>query len=343
MEKIYKPEPGLYPDMPNEVYHETDAISSGFLKEFTRSPAHAFAKYLDPQRERKDKKAWRIGRAWHCALFEPAMFRARFAAGHDAHPATKRAQLLQGILQAEAPLIEAQKLVALPEGLSSTSKEGKGLIAEIESAGNVACSAEDFAFINEWKPKLLGKDVLAADTIESVLHMANIARALPVSSVVFDRMEQYGRAEASIFSEDPETGLLVRIRPDYMLEPCAAFPDGLIIDGKSTTDASTEGFARQVWNLDYGLQAALYTNAYQRHFRTRSRPKFLWLAQEKEAPFAAAYYGAGDDLLAHWDSKLDTMLPRVAQCLTSHYWPAYSTQVQDLQLPVWAQKQMGVV
>ena len=130
------------------------------------------------------------------------------------------------------------------------------------------------------------------------------------------------------------------MRPDYMLEPCADFPNGLIIDGKSTTDASPEGFARQVWNLDYGLQASFYTAGFQRVYATRGRPAFLWAAQEKESPYAAAYYAAGADLIEHWDARITTLLARYAECRRRNVWPGYATAVGTLEMPAWAQKRM---
>ena len=337
---------GLVPGMLNEVYHSHHAIGASGLKCFMQSPAHYWANYLDPGRVEKDAKHFRIGRAWHCAVFEPASFDDRFAVNHDAHPATKRAQLLQKYLAMPAkdhPITAAgAELVALPEGLSLTSKEGKALVAEIEADGKVPTSAEDRAFVFDWLPKLHGRDVLSADHIKAVKRMAAIALNLPISRVVFERFGQYGAAEQSLFWTHPGTGVMLKIRPDYMLTPCSAFPDGLIIDGKSTTDASAEGFARSVWNLDYGMQAALYPMVYQAVFKTSKRPAFLWLAQEKESPFAARYYSAGDDLIEHYTCKIESMLPRVAGCQRTNTWPAYPETVSTLSMPAYAQKAMEV-
>lgn len=333
---------GLVPGMLNELYHSHHAIGASGLKRFLQSPAHYWAEYLDPEREPKDAKHFRIGRAWHCGVFEPASFDDRFAVNHDAHPATKRAQLLQKYLAmpaTDAPItVAGTELVAMPEGLSLTSKEGKALAAEIEAEGKVPTTAEDRAFVLEWLPKLHGRDVLSADQIKAVKRMATIARNLPISRVVFERFGQFGAAEHSLFWTHPGTGVMLKIRPDYMLTPCAAFPDGLIIDGKSTTDASPEAFSRSVWNLDYGMQAALYPMVYQAVFKTSKRPAFLWLAQEKDSPFGARYYSAGDDLIQHYERKILELLPMVAECQRTNQWPCYPETVVPLAMPVWAQK-----
>lgn len=324
-------------EMTNDAYHSTDAIGSSGLKLMRQSPLHYWAAYRDPNRAQKDKKAWRIGRAWHCAVFEPADFDTRYATDHGEHASTKRAVLLKQVLAGE---IDPAQVRAMPEGLSTTTKEGKALAAEIEAAGQVPVSADDFAFMTEWLPKLAGRDILSADTMSAVHTMAQRMREHPVMRIVFDKYGAHGKSEVSIFDTDPETGVAVKIRPDHMLEPCADFPNGLIIDAKSTTDASSAGFARQLWNLDYGLQAAFYTSVYQRVYGTQGRPAFMWAACEKEAPHASACYSAGRDLLEYWDAKISNLLHLFAECLSTDTWPGYPQIVQPLALPVWAEKQV---
>jgi len=329
--------PQVIHDLPVEDYHESPAIGSSGLKRLAVSPLHYWADFRHPERVRKDKKAWRIGRAWHCAVFEPDTFQARYAANHDAHPATNKAKLLQRVLAGE---VAYQALAALPEGLGATTKEGKALVAEIHASERVAVPADEMAFVDEWLPRLAGKDILSADNIAGVQRMAVVLRAHPISQVVFDRYRGFGQAEVSLFSPCPLTGVIRKIRPDYMLKPCEDFPNGLIIDGKSTTDASPEGFARQVWNLDYGLQAAYYTAVYRDVYRTAGRPAFLWAAQEKDSPHAAAYYAAGADLIDHWDGRIARLLGLYAECDRRDTWPGYATAVGTLEMPAWAQKRM---
>lgn len=209
--------------------------------------------------------------------------------------------------------------VVMPDGLDRRTKEGKALYQELMESG---------------------REVLSAADAVTITLMSELAREHPISNVVFNANAEHGQAEVSLFAVDPASGVRVKIRPDWMLVPCAAFPNGLIIDGKTTTDASEAGFARAVWNLEYGLQAAFYTRVFCQVFGTSKRPAFLWLAQEKEAPHAAAYYAAGEDLIAYWDAKIDPLLELYAKCKATDTWPGYSEKVSTLTLPVWAQKQL---
>ncbi len=326
----------------DEYHADRRGVGSSFLKEFMRSPLHAWSKYLDPEREPTDSRAFRIGRAWHCAVFEPGEFASRYVTGHDAHPATTRAKVLTELLalDATAAASELQRMVGLPDDLKATTKEGKALYADLEAQGRRPMPESDLDFLVTECARMHGKDVLAARDMERVQKMAAIARALPVSRVVFDQMAKHGAAEQSMFATDPISGVGLKIRPDYMLAPCPAFPHGLIIDGKSAADADEEGFGRAVWNYSYGLQASLYRRVYRLAMRTEQEPAFLWLAQEKEVPHAARYYGAGEDLCAHWAPKIDALLVRVRQCQETGVWPGYPTTVSTLALPAWAEKRM---
>ena len=275
-------------------------------------------------------------------MFEPEHFAQRYVVNHDAHPATTRAKVLNELLalDADAAASELQRIAGVPDDLKATTKEGKALYADLEAQGRRPMPESDLDFLVTECARMHGKDTLSSRDIERVQKMAAVARALPVSRVVFDQMAGFGHAETSLFATDPGTGVGLKIRPDYLLTPCQAFPNGLIIDGKSTADADEEGFGRSVWNYAYGLQASLYRRVYRLAFGTDQEPAFLWLAAEKEAPFAARYYGAGEDLCAHWAPKIDALLVRVRQCQETGVWPSYPTTVSTLALPAWAEKRM---
>lgn len=330
-----------FPDKPMDIgdYHALVNVGSSFLKAFIRSPLHAWSAYLDPEREQIDKLAFRIGRAWHCAVFEPLEFEARYAPDHTENKLTTKAKLLAKVLAGELPL---SSLVGVPDDIGRTTKAGKELYIEIEARGDTPVPESERCWIAVEAARIGRRDILPADRIADVQRMASIARALPISRVLFDQLGHLGRAEVSIMDADPATGVPIKIRPDYLIEPCAQFPNGLVVDGKSASDASRDGFGRAVWNYDYGLQAAFYTQFVQRALRTKGRPAFLWLTQEKAIPFAAQYFGAGDALLEHWDGRIAELMPRVAECLSTDRWPGYPTTVDTLALPAWAQRQIEV-
>ena len=213
------------------------------------------------------------------------------------------------------PKAFVDRYVQIPDGLDRRTKEGKALWSEIQ---------------------LSGREPMTPDAWDQIERMAGSARLHPVSKVLFDHPE--GAAETSMFWVDSETGVTCKIRPDYMVPPCKMFPNGLIVDGKTCEDASPEGFAKQAWNWDMLIQAAFYSDGFRFIFKTDMPPSFVWLAQEKDAPFASAYYSAGEDLIAYGRKTYRRLLKMLADCQRADQWPGYPQTVQSLELPAWASK-----
>jgi hypothetical protein len=278
---------GLFPTMSNAEYHGSPGIGSSGFKLLERSPAHFYAAYIDPERERSEPTPlMKIGTAWHAAVFEPAKFDDEY--------------------------------VQVPDGLDRRTKEGKALWAELEASG---------------------KEPLTADGWHQIEGMAKAAHAHPVTQVI---MAQHGgMAEASFFWVDAETGAPCRIRPDYAVPPCKMFANGLIIDGKSNDDSSAEGFAKNCWNSEMYYQAAFYSDGMQQHWKTPEPPAFMWLSQERDRPYATAYYAAGADIVAYGRKQYRRLLRVYAECLRTGVWPSYPQVVQPLELPTWAAKQVS--
>jgi len=106
------------------------------------------------------------------------------------------------------------------------------------------------------------------------------------------------------------------------------------IDLKTTVDASPRGFAREIARMDYHAQAGWYTLGLERVFGAPHR--WLWIAVEKEAPYAVAVYElAHDDLMLGRETAL-RWLEQWRACERSGIWPGYGDAIQSIQLPAWA-------
>ena len=118
--------------------------------------------------------------------------------------------------------------------------------------------------------------------------------------------------------------------------PCKVRPDlynkdsGIVLDLKTTIDASEKGFAKSVRQYGYLFQAAWYMTALR---QMGERPKqFVFLVVEKTAPFATACY-------ALENADIEKEIPRVleaiklyGECLRTDVWPGYSDDVKTLNL-----------
>jgi len=118
--------------------------------------------------------------------------------------------------------------------------------------------------------------------------------------------------------------------------PCKVRPDlynkdsGIVLDLKTTIDASPKGFAKSVRQYKYLFQTAWYMTALR---AMGERPKqFVFLVVEKSAPFATACY-------ALENADIEKEVPRVleaikiyGECLKTDVWPGYSDDIKTLNL-----------
>lgn len=331
---------GVFPDMTNADYHSVHPhIGSSGFKALEKSPLHYWAAHVDPERERREpSRVMVMGTAFHTGVFEPHLFDSTYAARPGVSAVSTVGKLVADALLLGLDVFRA-RYVGIPDGISRTSKEGKALLADLEAEGKVGVDESKLAEALALAEPLVGKVLLAADDLDAVCSMVRAAREHPITKVIMD--QPGGMAEASIFWVDDETGAPCRIRPDYAVPPCRMFPNGLIIDGKSNDDASPEGFARNCWNAQMYYQAAFYSDGMQRLWRTSEPPVFAWLCQEREKPYATAYYAAPADLVEYGRRRYRRLLRLFAQCLKTGEWPGYPPRVMPLAMLPWMAKEVS--
>jgi len=121
-------------------------------------------------------------------------------------------------------------------------------------------------------------------------------------------------------------GVNCRIKPDYRT-------DNHIVDLKTCVDARPDPFVRSVINFSYQVQAALYVDVAEAI--DGKKRDFYWVAVEKDAPYAVAVYKASDEMLEHGRQQYRKAIDLYKECAALDLWPAYSQQVQTLELPGW--------
>lgn len=146
-----------------------------------------------------------------------------------------------------------------------------------------------------------------------------------------------GVAEMSYFSE--LNGVAVKCRPDYYNAEL-----GLVVDLKTTSDASPDGFTRAVASFDYDMQAAFYLDILAS--LGLHATNFLFIAVETSEPFMLGFYELDNVALDRGKQKYQTLLKRYKDTLANGSVPAPLYQdfndtkapaiVQTLSLPAWA-------
>lgn len=138
-----------------------------------------------------------------------------------------------------------------------------------------------------------------------------------------------GHPEAEMDWTDADTGLACRGRPDFVVPEL-----GIVLDLKSTDDASPAGFARSVAKFDYHTQAVFYLDG----FKARRSPvnRFLFLVVESDEPHAVALYELDDAAMERGAMLVTRDLARLRECVDSNTWPAFGDGIAPLSLPGWA-------
>jgi len=135
-----------------------------------------------------------------------------------------------------------------------------------------------------------------------------------------------GNAEVSVFADDPVTGVRCKVRPDWLTA-------GLILDLKTTSDASDEGFGKSVANYRYHVQAAYYTDVYR--WATGEYMPFRFLVVESDLSHGCTIMTLPDDVVEYGRRLYRRDLNLYASCLQNNEWPGIPGIPHTLQLPSW--------
>lgn len=175
----------------------------------------------------------------------------------------------------------------------------------------------------------LGKTVLKWDDYVNVKGMADAISKHPIHKAL-----GRGKAEQTIVWKDAETGVWLRIRPDFLPDSQQFIPDF-----KTTASADPDDFAKSVANFGYHQQAALYLDGLAAVFGERDR-QFYFIAQEKDAPYIVQPFAIDAESVA-WGRRLNRKAIRTfARCLETDTWPGYADDFVTVGLPRWKAEQL---
>jgi hypothetical protein len=195
----------------------------------------------------------------------------------------------------------------VPPQVDRRTKEGKALWAEFEE-------------------QAAGRELISADDRAVVSRMAEAVWSHPAAAMLLNLP---GEAETTHMWTDASTGLGCKCRPDWLTK------DGsIVVDLKTTEDASPAGFRKSIGQWRYGVQAAWYNSGLEA--ATGIRPsQFIFIAVEKKPPYAVAVYAADEEMIQLGMETAMRDLQRIAECRAAERWPGYSDQIEMISLPNW--------
>lgn len=174
-----------------------------------------------------------------------------------------------------------------------------------------------------------GATVLTVEERKTALDCATAVRRHPVVSKLFAR----GQAERSYFTIDGETGELIKCRLDWFNDTA-----GLIVDLKSTDDASEAGFGKSAANFRYDLQPPWYQDVLRQEYG-EAPPYWAFVAVEKTPPFKIGLYFPTPDQIEVGYRLARRDFLRILEHKRTGIWPDFAYEAKPLAIPAWARRE----
>lgn len=128
--------------------------------------------------------------------------------------------------------------------------------------------------------------------------------------------------ESSLFWIETETKMNCKSRPDI-------WHSNMIVDLKTTFDASPPAFSRQIGEYGYHIQAAMIQDAIYT-ITGKLIKDFIFLAVEKTQPFAVGIYQLNEESIEKGREEFLRYLNIYKESMTNNYWPSYKIQMLGL-------------
>ena len=163
--------------------------------------------------------------------------------------------------------------------------------------------------------------------------MANKALDAPFVKKLLD-----GEHEKPFYWTDDLTGEGCKIRVD-----CISNIGGkpVIVDYKTTADASTDGFMHSAVKFGYDLQAGMYCEGVEKV--AGKKPLFVFIAQEKTPPYAVNILQADDLMVKRGYDVFRELIGIYHECKTTGNWYGYLgayNVINNLSLPAWLKNEI---
>lgn len=180
----------------------------------------------------------------------------------------------------------------------------------------------------DFQKKADGKEVINEETYQKLLEMQ-----VALYNTPFVKLLIKGEHEKSFFWKDETTGIPCKCRPDSF----GKIKDQYVaIDLKTTNDAETDKFMKDALKFGYDIQACHYCEGLE---STYKKPfKFIFIAQEKTAPYLVNVLEADDYFMASGRELRSKLLDEYKKALETDVWEGYMTEgtaVNKLSVPAW--------
>ena len=287
---------GIYSGISNDEYHADKNTYSSSLIKMMEVPAIAKYKMSFPS-EYKD--CYRMGTAIHTKILEPHLFEHEF------------------MLAINQPKRSAADKKVWSEWFFENGADGDGIVSN---------KAAEWYNLFEQQTH---KHIITPDELRTIESMAESVKSNKSSIELLTN----GEAEQSIYWTDSETGLNLRVRPDFL--------NHAISDLKSVQSAKPKSFASSAFNFGYHISQAMYQDGvYQ---VTGEFKKFKFICVEKTPPYLCAVHEFDAESAEEGYNQYREYLNKLAECLDSGKWPGLDNEIITLPHYAFKDNDLGLI
>lgn len=310
---------------PMEMYLKSDHISSSNLKNALKTP-RSF--YYDYERtfEEKEKPCFQLGTFAHMAFLEPRLFE---------------------LVKVEPKCNQSSKdgVLGMIRFYNELLLNDKNYVPDVEeeipSERWSFCDLKDFRDNKKQKCIDLGYSFISDE-------MSMIIKALErnyywYGGGIIKQLLKGAYSEVSFYGKDEETGLNVRVRPDYFnVEENIGV--NAVISFKTTRADDLGKFYYDCAKLKYELSEGMYQEVMSSVTGRNFNVTIMIMLQTVKPYDVAVLFWSPDDL-ANGKYKYRYALSIVKDCFDKKWFPGYDAKAEegargiiDMQLPEWSQK-----
>ena len=127
---------------------------------------------------------------------------------------------------------------------------------------------------------------------------------------------------------DKETGICVPVRAllDLVPHTLSDLWGKCLGDLKLTTNASQGAWTRKVWDSNYHVQAAFYSDMYRCAKPNEERTDWFNVVSEDHPPYESAVWLVSADFVELGRMRYIAALEQYCRCLKENVWPSYNDQ-----------------
>ena len=321
---------GLVKRDPMETYLKSKHISSSNLKNALKTP-RSF--YYDYERvfEEKEKPCFQLGTFAHMAFLEPRLFE---------------------LVKVEPKCNQSSKdgVIVMIKFYNELLSNDKNYVPDVEeempSEKWNFSDLKDYRDYKKQKCLDLGYSFISED-------MSMIIKALErnyywYGDGIIPQLLKGAYSEVSFYGKDEETGLDVRVRPDYFnVEENIGV--NAVISFKTTRADDLGKFYYDCAKLKYELSEGMYQEVMSSITGRNFNVTIMIMLQTVE-PFDVAVLFWSPDDLANGKYKYHYALSIVKDCFEKKWFPGYDANAEegargiiDMQLPEWSKKMLHPV